>query len=311
MKRGTAWAVCWIACTHAALTPPPSWSFLSRTAKASARDWFVRRAETRGIPWSDLTRAHQDRLGDYQRRFRRLARRNVAIPAYYNQPFHGYDRGNLNWDAACEMDASTFSMTSNYWPAVAYEDAAAYVRGNFTEAIRMYRIDEAPRRILDVGCSTGVSMAHARTAFPAARLTGLDLSPYFLALADARHEEDAKVRLVHGNAERMPLADASFDLVTISYVLHEVPPEAMRRILDECHRVLKPMGTVAIVDLDPGRLRDRLTNPFRKWAFEATEPHVWKYYDSCLAEALRDVGFQDVVDAPNDPINRVWLGTRE
>ena len=115
---------------------------------------------------------------------------------------------------------------------------------------------------------------------------------------------------MHGNAEHMPLADASFDLVTISYVLHEVPPETTRRILDECRRVLGHMGTLAIVDLDPERLRDRLTNPFRKWAFEATEPHVWNYYDSSLVDALCDAGFEYVVDTPNDPINRVWLATR-
>eukprot|EP00882_Tetradesmus_deserticola_P019724 GHRQ01021254.1.p1 GENE.GHRQ01021254.1~~GHRQ01021254.1.p1 ORF type:complete len:107 (+),score=39.21 GHRQ01021254.1:206-526(+) len=42
----------------------------------------------------------------------------------------------------------------------------------------------APCSILDVGCSTGISSRWYRRAYPAADITGLDLSPYFLAVAE-------------------------------------------------------------------------------------------------------------------------------
>lgn len=42
----------------------------------------------------------------------------------------------------------------------------------------------APQAILDIGCSTGISTRWYQRAFPAAELTRLDLSPYFLAVAE-------------------------------------------------------------------------------------------------------------------------------
>lgn len=42
------------------------------------------------------------------------------------------------------------------------------------------------RDILDVGCSVGVSTRWLAQEFPAASIVGLDLSPYFLAVAELR-----------------------------------------------------------------------------------------------------------------------------
>jgi trans-aconitate methyltransferase len=41
-----------------------------------------------------------------------------------------------------------------------------------------------PNTILDVGCSTGISSRWLQQAFPEADITGMDLSPYFLAVAE-------------------------------------------------------------------------------------------------------------------------------
>lgn len=42
----------------------------------------------------------------------------------------------------------------------------------------------APSSLLDIGCSTGISSRWYQRAFPAADITGLDLSPFFLAVAE-------------------------------------------------------------------------------------------------------------------------------
>ena len=52
------------------------------------------------------------------------------------------------------------------------------------------------RDALDVGCSAGTSTQHLAEAFPAAEITGLDLSPHFLAVAEHR-ERCARMRLLH------------------------------------------------------------------------------------------------------------------
>lgn len=49
----------------------------------------------------------------------------------------------------------------------------------------------------------------------------------------------------------MPLEDRSEDLVTASYLVHELPADSTRSFLRDARRVLKPKGVVALVDGDP------------------------------------------------------------
>lgn len=297
----------------ASLLPTPQWMALSGTLKGVARGWFVRRAERKGIPWRDSARSYRARAGTLRRRYDEVRDPNVSYPAYYTLPFHGYDAGNLNWRAAFEMEASAFSMTSAYWDDVGYGDAAAYVRGNFTACAA--RLAPSARRVLDVGCGTGISTAHLAAAFPRAEaVVGVDLSPYFLAVArDTCERGFPSTQFVHANAEELPFADGAFDLVCASYLLHELPEAAARRVIAECRRLLDPDGGVlAIVDLDPGRLQARLVSPFRRWAFEATEPHIYDYYSRAdVGQMLLRAGFSRAGSRPNDPLNTIWVGVAD
>lgn len=49
----------------------------------------------------------------------------------------------------------------------------------------------------------------------------------------------------------MHLEDRSQDLVTASYLVHELPAESTKSFLRDARRVLKPKGVVAVVDGDP------------------------------------------------------------
>jgi ubiquinone/menaquinone biosynthesis C-methylase UbiE len=94
-------------------------------------------------------------------------------------------------------------------------------------------------RLLDVGCGT----ARSREVY-AERVEwyiGLDLS--LGALVRARQRAST---LTRGDATRLPFADASFDVVAFSSVLHHLPdrPAALR----EARRVLRPGGWVFAFD---------------------------------------------------------------
>ncbi|HXG77202.1 MAG TPA: class I SAM-dependent methyltransferase [Gaiellaceae bacterium] len=96
--------------------------------------------------------------------------------------------------------------------------------------------------VLDVATGTGLVAAELlRRGF---RVTGLDQSPEMLARA--RERFGARVPLVEASAEAMPFPDASFDHLTVTYLLRYVDePGATLR---ELARVVRPGGTLASLE---------------------------------------------------------------
>src|ERR1051326_7096582 len=106
---------------------------------------------------------------------------------------------------------------------------------------------------LDVGCGTG--FLSLELAGRGHRVAGIDFAPAMLA--EARNKaaaQGAAVRFEHGDAEALPFAADSFDLVMTRHVLWTLPhPEAA---IDEWIRVLRPGGRLAVMDsqFDPSVL---------------------------------------------------------
>lgn len=100
------------------------------------------------------------------------------------------------------------------------------------------------QHVLDVGCGQGIDVA--RYAMAGARISGIDLTPRHVQLARAHTASmGLEVEILQGDAENLPLADATFDRVSSNGVLHHTPdmPAALREI----HRVLKPGGEARII----------------------------------------------------------------
>lgn len=101
------------------------------------------------------------------------------------------------------------------------------------------------RRILEVGIGTGLTLDQ----YPYdASLTGIDLSPDMLERAHrrARGLRGREIDLQVMNAESLAFADASFDCVTVPYVLSVTPnPD---QLVSELRRVCAPGGHIVIVN---------------------------------------------------------------
>jgi demethylmenaquinone methyltransferase/2-methoxy-6-polyprenyl-1,4-benzoquinol methylase len=102
------------------------------------------------------------------------------------------------------------------------------------------------RRALDLACGTG-DIAYL-LADAGAWVTGLDLTPRMLELADAKQRPARRVAFVAGDMTDLPLAAARFDVVTTGYGLRNVPD--LPRALAGIRRVLAPGGLLLSLDFN-------------------------------------------------------------
>lgn len=296
-----------------------SWKQTSKFLKKQARDWFIQRAEKNGVKWNELKRQYSSpNVGITLNLMKNeLENKTLEYPEYFLKPFHGYDEGNMNWIAAKEGDGATISMSVNYWKDTSPQDCELWLRGNYTNTIKRYITDyelenQNTKYILDIGSSFGIGTEFLKKYFEKSNVSGLDLSPYFVAISKYRTNiNNNNITYIHANAEEIPLPSNSVDIITAQFLFHEVPTEPTRKIVKEVYRVLKNDGILSVIDLDPQNLRDTLEiNVFRKWAFEVTEPHIYEYYKSNMTDILFENGFKNIRVVKNDPLNKVWLGRK-
>jgi ubiquinone/menaquinone biosynthesis C-methylase UbiE len=109
---------------------------------------------------------------------------------------------------------------------------------------------------LEIGSGTGYFSLNLLQLGAIERLTATDISPGMLSrLATTAESLDLEVATVATEAEELPFAEASFDIVFGHAVLHHIPD--LGRAFAEFRRVLRPGGVVAFCG-EPSRYGDRL-----------------------------------------------------
>lgn len=111
--------------------------------------------------------------------------------------------------------------------------------------------------VLDIACGTGDVAFRLHQLLPDARITGLDLSPGMLRIAEeklARLAPSAEgkkgkgaVSFMRGDCLDLPYPDKSFDLITVAYGVRNF--ERLQQGYAEMHRVLRPGGALCVVEL--------------------------------------------------------------
>lgn len=328
---------------HAAATEPdkaqPDWtgeSVLSRIVnwmietkpiygimKLGAMNAMKSTTQKAGIDWDGHVRrmAATPELQQLQQEFEQQPRPNLAYPDYYTVPFHAYDEGNLNWQAAYEVEPASYAMALRTFKteSLTGEAAMTKLREGINREILAYHARNslpAPQTILDIGCSTGISTRWYQRAYPDADFTGLDLSPYFLAVAELeeRHREASgspapkRIKFLRGLAEATDFEDAAFDLVVFSFVIHECPQAAIRSFIKEAARIVKPGGVLCFVDNNPRSKTIQNLPPVIFSLMKSTEPWSDEYYSYDLEAGMRGAGFGDVLTTEADHRHRVVCG---
>ena len=163
-----------------------------------------------------------------------------------------------------------------------YDEVNAFI---WTEEMRTEALDlvgvEADDVVLDVGCGTGFATEGIleRTE----HVHGLDQSAHQLSQAYRKFGKRGPVQFYRGDAERLPFADDTFDVVWSSGSI-EYWPEPVAA-LRECARVAKPGAPVLIVGPNYPQ-----TTVFRKLA-----DAIMLFYDEAEADRMfAEAGFVDV-----------------
>jgi 2-polyprenyl-3-methyl-5-hydroxy-6-metoxy-1,4-benzoquinol methylase len=164
------------------------------------------------------------------------------------------------------------------------------LRQRFLDEIGQYLPDEG--RVLDLGCGFGLFSLYYASVRPRLAIEGLDLNPRRIATARAAAARLGltQVRYAVGNA--VDYRDGRpFDAAYMLDIVHHIPADAVRPLLEQLAKVLPPRGRLLIKDVDrrPAWKRwfthalDRLMDP-------ATPVHYWPSED--LQALLEGIGFE-------------------
>jgi SAM-dependent methyltransferase len=141
----------------------------------------------------------------------------------------------------------------------------------------------AGKDVLEVGCGRGGGTAYVFERFAPRSLTGVDLARSAIRSASRRYGRSG-LMFVAGDAEHLPLADGSFDVILSVESSHCYPE--MRRFLREARRVLRPGGVMLLADFRPSRAEPS--------ADQATQDDVDTLRRQLSEEGFSSVDVQDI-----------------
>ncbi len=167
----------------------------------------------------------------------------------------------------------SFDRAADGYDAVAVLHAE--VRRNLLERLQLMAI--TPGVVLDAGAGTGHASRALKVRYPKALVIALDASAQMLLVAGRQQTWLRRFSRVRADAQDLPLADGSVDLILSNLMMHWCDPDAA---LEEFRRVLKPLGLMCFSTFGPDTLRELRS----AWAQVDAAPHVHTFLD------MHDVG---------------------
>jgi len=150
----------------------------------------------------------------------------------------------------------------------------------------------AGETVLDLGSGGGIDvLLSARRIGPTGKAYGLDMTDEMLALArdNQRKAELENVEFLKGDIERIPLPDASVNVIISNCVINLAADK--RKVLAEAFRVLKPGGRFAVSDVVVrGELPAALRRSMELWVGCVAGALTEAEYQRLLAQA----GFEEI-----------------
>lgn len=223
---------------------------------------------------------------------------NFTIPAYQTAvdihcmpgSYHASSTGAPDLSVGAVYDRGTY-VYGRGWLGPLNDDIGQSLVQNY---LKQQYPEWQPAKILDMGCSVGHSTLPYVDAYPGAEVYAIDVAAPMLCYGHARAEALGKrVHFQQQNAEQTSFPDASFDLVVSHILLHEIPPFAIRHVMQECYRLLVPGGMMLHVEAPLYRHLDAYTAFLFDWqTVNNNEPFWSAMRDLDLSAVAISAGFE-------------------
>ena len=274
----------------------------------------VMKQDTHYQAWSSLLRTSQEMMWSsaqipVQRAIQKLAAQASETPAVGSlrlDPDLKIPAYHTAVDIHCQPGGYHTEYIKNDVAQGAIYDRAVYIyamgqmgvnnadMGDSTVAwLKQERPELKPTRILDLGCAVGHSTLPYASGFEGAEVHAIDVAAPMLRYAHARASSmGLPVHFSQQNAETLDFEDNSFDLVVSHILLHETSSAAIKNIIRECHRVLKPGGMMLHVETPPYEGMEPFDTFIFDWDSENNNEPFWRKSHLLDLEALAlDSGF--------------------
>lgn len=170
-------------------------------------------------------------------------------------------------------------------------DTAAVLQREIADRLlaRLDLVRLVPATVADIGAGTGYCAARLERRYRSAIVVALDLAPAMLVQARRQRRWFSRQRFVCGDAERLPLATGSMDMILSNLALQWCDPDTAFR---EFARVLRPGGLLMFTSFGPDTLRELRA----AWRSVDSDAHVHDFIDMHdLGDALVRAGFAEPV----------------
>jgi SAM-dependent methyltransferase len=282
--------ICGAPCENCALCGGPSqllYQGLVDHLFGAAGIWNLRKCHTRGcgLIWLDPMPLEEELAKAYQCYYT-----HVDAPIRQVSSFRGLFRdlgeGYLVWRYGYRNKALPRWYVALGW--IMYFHPGA--RANLDFSV-FYLRSNPTGRLLEIGIGSGEMLASLRER--GWQVQGVDTDP------DAVNNAQAKGLTVHlGTLEQQSFPESSFDGIVMSHVIEHIPSPT--ELLRECHRLLKPGGTLALVTPNATSWGHRLYQ--RNWRGLEPPRHCYIFTPGALRVLAARAGFQQL---------KIWTTIRD
>jgi malonyl-CoA O-methyltransferase len=181
---------------------------------------------------------------------------------------------------------STWARRSFDRAADSYDAAAVLhteARNNLLQRLELMAI--TPKVIIDAGAGSAHAARALKRRYPKSLVIALDYAPGMLRVAARQNSWLRPFHRLCADAQRLPLADSSVDLIFSNLLLQWCDPDAA---FSEFRRVLTPQGLLTLTTFGPDTLRELRA----AWGRVDTHPRVHTFLDMHdLGDAMVRNGF--------------------